>query len=464
LEESRKNDFTQGKVGRLILKMGLPLAVAQLVNVLYNIVDRIYIGRMPEVGSAALTGLGLAMPIITAITAFAYLCGQGGAPLCSIARGKGDLEDAKKYMGNSFSLLMLFGVAMMILCLLLNRPILYLLGASDATIGYASSYVTIYLLGTLFVMVSIGMNGFINSQGFARVGMLTVVIGAVINIVLDPVFIFALNMGVRGAATATVISQGVSALWVLRFLTGKKAILRLDLGCMRLEAKRVGKILALGTTGFVMAATNSAVQAVSNTVLSKYGGDLYVGVMTVINSLREVFTLPMRGLTQGAEPVIGYNYGARAYHRVRECIKFVSWASVAYSTVCWLVIMLIPGTLIRIFNSDAELVAAGVPAMRLFYCGIFLMSLQFAGQSTFVSLGKAKYAVTFSLLRKVVIVVPLTILLPMIPGLGVMGAFAAEPASDLLGSTTCFVTMIVTVWRMLKRLENEEERLPAQGA
>ena len=454
MEETRKNDFTKGKVGRVILKMAMPLAVAQLVNVLYNIVDRIYIGRMPETGSAALTGLGLAMPIITAISAFAYLCGQGGAPLCSIARGKGDLDEAKKIMGNAFTLLLIFGAAIMALCLIFEEKILYLLGASEATIGYALDYTTIYLVGTLFVMISLGMNGFINSQGFARIGMLTVVIGAVINIVLDPVFIYVFDMGVRGAAIATVISQCVSALWVLRFLTGKKAILRLDFASMHLEGARVKKILSLGTTGFVMAATNSAVQAVTNAVLSQYGGDVYIGVMTVINSLREVLTLPLRGLTQGAEPVIGYNYGAGAYKRVRSCIKFMSIASVVYSTFCWIVVMLIPSLLIKIFNADPELLKAGVPAVRLFFCGIFLMSLQFGGQSTFVSLGKAKHAVFFSLLRKVFIVVPLTIFLPMIPRLGVMGAFAAEPVSDLLGSSICYITMIFSVWRPLSKMED----------
>ena len=455
MEETRKNDFTKGSVAKVILKMALPLAVAQLVNVLYNIVDRIYIGQMPDVGSTALTGLGLAMPIITAVSAFANLCGHGGAPLCSIARGKGDTDEAQKIMGNAFSLLLIFGVAAMALCLAFKKPILYMLGASDATYVYANEYATIYLLGTIFVMITLGMNSFINSQGFARTGMFTVVIGAVMNIVLDPIFIYALDMGVKGAALATVLSQLISAVWVLCFLTGKKAILRLDLKSMRLQAKRVGRILSLGTTGFVMAFTNSIVQAVTNAVLAQYGGDLYIGAMTVINSIREILVLPLRGLTQGAEPVIGYNYGAGAYKRVRASIKFMSLASIGYSTVCWAVVMLLPEPLMRIFNSDPELLAAGVPAARVFFCAVFLMALQFGGQTAFLSLGKAKQAITFSVLRKVIIVVPLTILLPMIPGVGVMGVFASEPASDILGGFACYLTMFFTVYRPLKKLEDK---------
>ena len=287
------------------------MTVAQLINVLYNVVDRIYIGHLSQ--SLALTGLGLCLPVISAVMAFANLFGMGGAPLCSIERGKGNLDEAEKIMGNSFFLMVLFGVGLTVLGLLFKRPLLYLFGASDATFPYADAYLTIYLLGSLFVMVGLGMNSFINSQGFAKTGMITVLLGAAANIILDPIFIFVFRMGVQGAALATVLSQMLSAIWILKFLTGDKAILRLKKSCFRLQAERVKKIIALGTSGFTMSITNCAVQIISNSTLQTYGGDLYVGVMTVINSIREVVTMPVNGLTNGAQPVMGYNYGAGAY-------------------------------------------------------------------------------------------------------------------------------------------------------
>ncbi|MBS6860840.1 MAG: MATE family efflux transporter [Clostridiales bacterium] len=449
-----KNDFSKGSVARCIMNLALPMTAAQLINVLYSVVDRMYIGHLPEASTLALTGIGLTFPIISIITAFTQLFGMGGAPLCSIARGEGNHERAETVMNNSFSLLLISGAALTVFFLALKKPILYLFGASDQTFPYADAYLTIYLVGTVFVMIGLGMNSFINSQGFGRMGMMTVLLGAVVNIALDPVFIFVLNMGVQGAALATVISQFLSAAWVLRFLTGKQAIYRLKPERMRLQKRLVGQISALGLSGFIMAVTNSAVQIVCNATLQQFGGDLYVGIMTVINSIREVLTMPVNGLTNGAQPVMGYNYGAHLYSRVRSGIRFTSIVCILYTTLAWIILMMAPEFFIHIFNSDPELIADGVPALNLYFFGFFMMSLQFSGQSVFVALGKSKQAVFFSLLRKAIIVVPLTLLLPHLFGLGVNGVFLAEPISNFIGGAACFLTMLATVWPMLREDEN----------
>ena len=435
-------------MARNILQMALPMTVAQLINILYNIVDRMYLGRLP--GHLSLTGLGLCLPIISILMGFANLCGMGGAPLCSIHRGKGENEEAERILGNSFALLLLFGAGLTALGLAFRRPILYLFGASDLTFPYANDYLTIYLLGTLFVMIGLGMNPFINAQGFSRMGMMTVAPGAAVNIVLDPIFIFALDMGVRGAALATVLAQGCSALWVLKFLTGRRALLRLRWNTLRLQAARVRRILALGTSGFVMSMTNSLVQVLCNASLQHYGGDLYVGVMTVINSIREVVSMPVQGITNGCQPVLGYNYGAGEYERVRRGIRFTTVLTVGYSVAAWALVMAVPELLIRIFNDEPELIAAGIPAFRLYFAAFFCMSFQFIGQSVFVGLGRSRSAVFFSLLRKAFIVAPLTLLLPGL-GMGVDGVFAAEPVSNVLGGLACLLTMYVTVYRRLGR-------------
>ena len=431
-----------------ILQMALPMTVAQLINILYNIVDRMYLGKLP--GHLSLTGLGLCLPIISILMGFANLCGMGGAPLCSIHRGKGEDGEAERILGNSFALLLLFGAGLTALGLAFRRPILYLFGASDLTFPYANDYLTIYLLGTLFVMIGLGMNPFINAQGFSRMGMMTVALGAAVNIVLDPIFIFALDMGVRGAALATVLAQGCSALWVLKFLTGRRALLRLRWNTLRLQAARVRRILALGTSGFVMSMTNSLVQVLCNASLQHYGGDLYVGVMTVINSIREVVSMPVQGITNGCQPVLGYNYGAGEYERVRRGIRFTTVLTVGYSVAAWALVMAVPELLIRIFNDEPELIAAGIPAFRLYFAAFFCMSFQFIGQSVFVGLGRSRSAVFFSLLRKAFIVAPLTLLLPGL-GMGVDGVFVAEPVSNVLGGLACLLTMYVTVYRRLGR-------------
>jgi putative MATE family efflux protein len=451
--EEKRNDFTKGSVQKNIMNLALPMILAQLINVLYNVVDRMYIGRIPDAATLALTGLGLTFPIITIINAFANLFGMGGAPLCSIARGKNDNERAEKIMGNSFSMMILVGIILMIICFIFKKPILYYFGASDITFPYANAYITIYLFGTLFVMIGLGMNSFVNSQGFGKIGMMTVLLGAIVNIILDPIFIFLFDMGVQGAALATIISQFLSAAWILKFLTGKKAILKLRRKTMKLDFKLIKEIVTLGFSGFVMSVTNSAVQVICNTSLQFYGGDLYVGVMTVINSIREILTMPVNGMTNASQPVLGYNYGANEYKRVRTGIKFISVISVSYTVLIWLLLMLIPEIFIRIFNNDPTLIAACKSSMKIYFFSFFMMSLQFAGQSTFVALGKSKQAVFFSLLRKAIIVIPLTLLLPRLFSLGTAGVFLAEPISDIIGGSACYLTMLITVFRHLKQEE-----------
>ena len=443
-----QSDFSKGSIPMAITRLAVPMTAAQLVNILYNIVDRMYIGRIPGEGRVALTGLGLVLPIISIVIGFANLCGTGGAPLCSICRGKGEDREAEGIMGNAFTLLLLLGVGLTVLVLAFKRPLLDLFGASGVTFPYADDYLTVYALGTVFVMVGLGMNPFINSQGFARIGMLTVALGAAVNLVLDPIFIFVLDMGVKGAALATVISQACSALWVLQFLTGRKTLLRLGWANLRLKGGRVRQILSLGTSGFVMALTNSLAQIICNATLQIYGGDLYVGVMTVVNSIREVITMPVSGVTNGCQPVLGYNYGAGEYERVRQGIRFTTVATLTYSLVTWALTLAFPAALIHMFNSEAELVAAGVPAFRIYYAAFFCMGFQFVGQSVFVALGRSKNAVFFSLLRKAFIVAPLTLILPVL-GLGYNGVFLAEPISNVIGGLACLITMYVTVYRPL---------------
>ena len=445
----QRNDFSKGSIPKTILSLAAPMTMAQLINVLYSVVDRMYLGRLP--GHLALTGLGLTMPIISILMGFANLCGMGGAPLCSIYRGKGENEEAEYVMGNSFTLLLILGVLATAVCLLIKKPMLYLFGASDATFPYADAYLTIYLLGTIFVMVSLGLNPFINSQGFAKTGMMTVGLGAVVNIVLDPIFIFVLDLGVQGAALATILAQGCSAVWVLHFLTGKKAILRLRLSRMVLTSRRVKRILSLGLAGFFVNLTNSLVQVVCNATLQTWGGDLYVGVMTIVNSIREVVVMPLTGVSNGAQPVLGFNYGGGQYSRVRTGIRFTSAVVVAYSVAAWAVIMALPEPLIRLFTTEEALVQAGIPALRTYFALFMFMSLQLAGQSIFTALGKARHAIFFSLLRKAFINAPLTLALPLL--FGTNGVFMAEAASQFLGGLACFTTMYFVVYRPMGRLE-----------
>lgn len=451
------HDFSQGTMWKNILNQAIPLTIAQAVQVLYNVVDRIYLGHLPGASSLALAGVGLAFPIVTLVTAFCNLFASGGTPLCAIARGAGNQQRAEKIMNNTFSMLLLLAAILTAVGYGFRKPILYLFGASDETYAYADAYLTIYLAGTVFAMISTGMNGFINAQGYARVGMMTVILGAVLNVMLDPVFIFVLGLGVRGAAIATVISQAVSCIWVLRFLSGPKAILKLNRALMGPDPALLKEIMALGVPGFIMAGTNCLVHVTCNATLVRYGGDTYVGIMTVINSVREIFSLPVTGMTQGAQPVISFNYGAKEYKRVRSGIAFTSAFGMEFTTVCWALVLTFPQFLLRLFSSDPVLVEMGVRSMQIYFFGFFFMSLQFAGQSTFVALGKARHAVFFSLLRKAFIVFPLTLWLPTVFGLGVDGVFLAEPISNLLGGVASFATMMATVWPQLKREEAKQK-------
>jgi putative MATE family efflux protein len=448
----RKNrDFTQGSIPSVVMGMALPLMAAQLVNVLYNIVDRVFIGHIPGVGSLALTGVGLALPVITVISAFAGLFGQGGAPLCSIARGKGDEDEASRVMGNAFTMLLISSLVLMCVGWAVMRPALMLLGGSENTIDYGCDYLRIYLIGTPFVFFSLGMNVYINAQGFPGRGMLTVLLGAAANTILDPLFIFVFHMGVKGAAWATVLSQLLSAFWCLSFLFGKKTPLELSHRTMKLAKKRVGRMLSLGISNFIVGVTNSLVQAVANYQLGIFGGDLYVGALTVINSLRTVFIEMIRGFGAGLQPVIGYNYGAGRKDRVLACIRFSLGVATAFSLTMWAIFELFPGPLVRLMTPDPALIAAAVPAVRIYYCGLAFMSLQFLAQNTFQGLGRAKYAIIFSLLRKAVLVVPLTLILPHLWGLGVNGVFWAEPISDVIGGCASVTTMYLTVYRPIAR-------------
>jgi len=442
--KSHQTDFSKGSVYRNILEVAIPMTLAQLLNLLYNVVDRMYIGRIPDAGALALTGVGICFPIIAMVSAFTHLFGNGGSPLCSMARGRGDIDEAEKLMGNTFSMLMLSAALVMVVGFVFYKPILYAFGASDMTFTYAADYIRIYLLGTPFVMISVGMNPFINSQGFGNIGMLTVLVGAVMNIVLDPLFIFVFGMGVKGAAWATVLSQMVAALWVLRFLTGKQAVLKLNKRSLVISWPRVGRITALGFPNFIMGFTNSLVQVTCNSTLQSYGGDIYVGVMTVLTSTREIISMPVSGLTSGAAPVMSFNYGEGTYDRVKKAIKFITVIAIVYMLIAWGIVSLIPEFFIRIFNSDPEMIARGVPSMHIYYFGFCFMGLQMAGQNVFVALGKAKKATFFSLLRKAFIVVPLTLLLPRL-GLGVDGVFWAEPISNVIGGCACFFTMLATI-------------------
>ncbi len=450
--QNPSNDFSTGSVRQRIVAQAVPLTLAQIVQLLYNIVDRIYIGHLPDVGEMALTGLGLTFPVIVIIAAFTALLGMGGTPLFSIARGAGQDEEAERIIGNVFALLAFASVVLFSGCYALRRPILFLFGASSGSIVYADEYLRIYLFGTFFSMISTGLNGYISAQGFPRVSMATTLLGAGINIILDPIFIFLFDMGVSGAALATVISQAVSAVWVLRFLTGKQAILRLRREQIRIDIARTKRIMTLGLPGFVMQGTNSLVQIVCNTQLQAQGGDLYVGVMTVIGSVREMLSLPVSGISSGAQPVLGYNYGAARYGRVREGIRFMSILGVIYTALAWVVVMLIPGPLLAMFGCEPETIEIGAEMMNIYFFGFVFMAFQFVGQSTFQGLGKAKQAIFFSLFRKAMIVVPLTLLLPVF--FGVRGVFLAEPISNAIGGLACFITMWSTLY---KRLPEEEK-------
>ena len=455
MAQKAKVDFSQGPVWKCILAQALPLTVAQLVQLAYNVVDRIYLGHMGDGNSMALTGVGLTFPIITLIMAFTALFGVGGVPLFSMARGAGDTEKASKILGNSFALLLSSAGILMICGFVFCRPILFAFGASEESFVYAKQYLDIYLLGTFFSMTTTGLNGYINAQGFPKIGMLSIILGAVTNIILDPIFIFVFDMGVSGAALATIISQACSAVWVLRFLFGKQVLIPLQLSNIRIRRQVTKDIFKLGTSNFIMQGTNCLVQVACNSTLQRYGGDLYVGIMTVTNSVREICMLPVSGLINGAQPVVSFNYGARKYDRVRAGIRFNTYIGVSFTMVAWLLIVLFPEFWFGIFSDDLAMMASGVPMLKLYFFGFVFMAFQFAGQSTFQALGDAKHAIFFSLLRKAIIVAPLTFLLPAI-GFGVKGVFLAEPVSNVIGGLASYLTMRFTIYRRLEKAISEK--------
>ena len=453
----KRIDFENGTVVGNILGAALPMLVAQILNLLYNIVDRVYIARIPGVGTAALGAVGLCFPLIVIISAFANLFGSGGAPLFSIYRGKKDSTRAEQIMDTSFSMVCASAVVLMALGMLFARPLLVLFGASEDALVYAYPYMMLYLIGTLPSMIAVGMNPFINAQGYSTVGMLSVAIGAIANLLLDPLFIFVFGLGVRGAAVATVLSQTLSALFVLFFLT-KKAELKVRLlrkeelsGCVE-DAKN---IISLGTAGFIMQLTNSLVTICCNNVLSVTGGDIYISVMTIVSSVRQLVETPIYAMNEGTSPILSYNYGARRPKRVRKAGVVMGLMIFGYTALMWSVIILIPEFLIRIFSSDAVLMKDAVPALKQYFAAFIFMDLQYIGQTVFKSLNKKKHAIFFSLLRKVFIVVPLTYLMPYALGMGTDGVFLAEPVSNVIGGSLCFITMLLTVLPELKRMEKQ---------
>ncbi|MCI9225172.1 MAG: MATE family efflux transporter [Acutalibacter sp.] len=423
--------------------LAVPAITAQLVNMLYNIVDRIYIGHIPEIGSNALTGVGICFPIIILIMAFSSLVAMGGAPQAAIAMGQQNNEKAERILGNCFTSLLIVAAAITAVFLIFGEPILWAFGASENTIGYANDYLQIYIIGTVFVQIALGMNMFITTQGFAKTSMLTVVIGAALNIILDPVFIFMFNMGVQGAALATIISQGVSAAWVLRFLTGKRTTLHIKKHCMRISPQIMLPVLALGVSPFIMQSTESLLSVVLNTSLLKYGGDIAVGAYTVLGSVIQIVNLPMQGLFQGAQPITSYNYGAQKFDRVKKSVRLLTITAVTYGTVFWLALMLVPQVFVGMFTSDAALTETTVWAMRIFLAGVFAFGFQGSFQNSFLALGQAKVSLLMALLRKIVLLIPLIFIMPVFFENKLFGVFIAEPIADILAAivtTIAFIT------------------------
>lgn len=452
-------DLGSGKVGKLLFSLALPTITSQIVNMLYNLVDRVYIGHMQPVetvGKLALTGVGVCLPIIMVISAFAALMAMGGAPRASIEEGRGNVPGSERIMGNSFTLLVAAALVLTAVFMAFAEPMLRIFGASDNTIGYALDYMRIYCLGTIFVQVTLGMNAFITAQGFTVVGMKTVLIGAVLNTVLDPVFIFAFGMGVRGAALATILSQAVSAAWVLRFLTGPKTKWRLRRDCLRPRAKVVLPSLALGLSPFIMQSTESLIAVCFNSSLLKYGGDTAVGAMTVLTSIMQFAMMPLQGLTQGAQPIISYNYGARNSDRVRAAFRCLLKACLVYSLTLWVLVQLFPEMFVLIFNNSPALVDYAAWALRIYMAATGIFGIQIACQQTFVALGSAKISLFLAVLRKIILLIPLIYILPNFFADKAFAVFLAEPVADLLAVCTTAVMFSVQFRRSMAALEAPE--------
>ena len=453
---NKKPDLGTAPIGRLLFQLAVPTVVAQLINMLYNIVDRIYIGHIPEVGSLALTGGGVCMPIIMVVSAFAALAGGGGAPRASIFMGKGQNEQAEKTLGGCFSLLVLLAVVLTGVLLIWSDDLLMAFGASENTIGYAVDYMKIYALGTIFVQLTLGMNAFITAQGFAKQGMLSVVIGAVCNIALDPLFIFAFGMGVRGAALATILSQAASCTWVLLFLTGKTTILKLKVKNLNLKPSVVLPCVALGAAGFIMQSTESVISVCFNSSLLKYGGDMAVGAMTILTSVMQFAMLPMSGLGQGAQPIMSFNYGAGNADRVKGAYKLLLFVSLGYSLVIWGAIMLVPQVFAGIFTPDAALLDFTAKALRIYCAGLGIFGIQIACQMAFVSLGNALCSMTVAIMRKFVLLLPLIYLMPTLMEDKTMAVYTAEPVADVLAVAFTAILFFFVFRKAMKKLAEKK--------
>lgn len=437
-------------LGKLLFKLSVPTVVAQLINMLYNVVDRIYIGHIPDTGSLALTGVGVCMPLIMIVSAFAALVGSGGAPRASIFMGKQDHDSAEKTLGNCFSTQVIVSVIITAALLIWNRPLLLAFGASENTIGYASDYMSIYAMGTLFVQLTLGMNSFITAQGFTSTAMVSVIIGAVSNIILDPVFIFVLDMGVKGAALATIISQSFSCIWVMSFLLGRKTLFKLKRQNMRLHWNIIMPCIALGTATFIMQASESVISICFNSSLLRYGGDIAVGAMTILTSVMQFAMLPMTGIAQGAQPILSYNYGAGNKARVKNTFFLLLKTCLTYSILLWAVIMLFPEMFVGIFTPDKTLSAFTAPALRIYMSGILLFGIQIACQMAFTSLGKALSSITVAVVRKFVLLLPLIYIMPHLASDPTRGVYMAEPIADILAVT---FTAILFSFQFKKALE-----------
>lgn len=455
MENKKKSNLGTESIGKLLFKLAIPAITAQLINALYNIVDRMYIGRLENIGTLALTGVGLTFPIIMIITAFSSLIGMGGAPRASIKMGENDNKGAEKILGNCFSALILISIVLTLVFYVFKRPLLMAFGASENTVVYSIEYLQIYILGTVFVQLTLGMNAFITAQGFATTSMLTTCIGAGLNIILDPIFIFAFKMGVRGAALATIISQAVSAIWVLAFLFGKKTTLKIRKENLKIEWKIISPAIALGLAPFVMTATESLVNISINSSLQRLGGDSYVGAMTIISSIMQIMMMPLQGLSQGAQPIISYNYGAKNPHRVRKAFNLLFLISITYSISVCASGLIFPKIFISIFTSDSSIIILTEACMRIFIAGLFAMGAQIACQQTMVSLGEAKIALFLAMLRKIILLIPLVFILPNLFNFGVNGVFLAEPVADIIATTVTVICFIINFPKLMRAIEEK---------
>lgn len=451
MDESREKRLGTAPLGKLIFQLALPGILAQLINVLYNMVDRMYIGHMPDTGATALTGLGVCLPIIVLISAFSAFAGMGGAPLAAIQLGKGDKNKAEKILGNATVMLITCSVVLTIIFGIFKEPVLYAFGASPETIGFALDYINIYLVGTIFVQLALGLNTYISCQGNAKTAMFSVLIGAVLNIVLDPIFIFGMNMEVKGAALATIISQAVSAVWVVSFLVSKKSVIRIKKENLKPDLKIIGSVCALGISPFVMQSTEALVTIVLNSGLQEYGGDLYVGSLTILQSVMQLTIVPVNGLTQGVQPVISYNYGAGNFDRVKKTFKIVLIADLTVTVVACLLTQCIPGVFASIFTDEAPLIALVEEVMPIFFAGIWIFGVQMACQSTFMGMGQAKVSLFLALLRKVILLIPLALILPKF--FDVQGIYYAEPVADIAAALTTGVVFLFMSKKLLKKPE-----------